>query len=343
MTAPLLEVSDLTVRYPVGPAGILRRRRSVVHAVEQVSLTVNAGEVVALVGESACGKSTVARTIAGVQRPSGGRVVFEGADLTRLRGSALQPYRRAIQLVHQDPYDSLDPRMTVRSIVDEGLRIHHIPRRERDAAVYAALERVGLGPAAWVLDRFPHELSGGQRQRVAIAAAVALKPRLLLADEPVSMLDVSVRASVLNLIGGLRDDGLGVLFITHDLASAVLLADRVAVMYFGRIVEVGSADEVLRRPAHPYTRALLSAMPSPDPAVRTRPEVVRGELPDAQRPPAGCAFASRCPLVRTGCEQTVPSLSAVGVGHRAACFVTARSADEARDGARPAVQPRITQ
>ncbi|GAY16608.1 ABC transporter ATP-binding protein [Mycobacterium sp. shizuoka-1] len=321
MSAPLLQLSDVTVRYPVGAAGLFGRRRSVVHAVEQVSLSVAAGEIVALVGESGCGKSTVARTIAGVQRVSGGQVCFEGTDLARLTGSALQPYRRAIQLVHQDPYDSLDPRMTVRSIVSEGLRIHRVPRGDRDAVVRRALERVGLSPARWVLDRFPHELSGGQRQRVAIAAAVALTPRLLVADEPVSMLDVSVRASVLNLIDDLRSDGLGVLFITHDLASAVVLADRIAVMYFGRIVEEGPARQVLHRPGHPYTRALLSAMPSPDPSVRTRPAVVRGERPDALNPPPGCAFGSRCPVAQPECAAQIPPLSTVAAGQRVACVV----------------------
>lgn len=343
MTAPLLDVSGLTVRYPVGFAGPLGRRRSVLHAVEGVSLSVAAGEILALVGESGCGKSTIARAVAGVQRVSGGHIYFEGTDLTRLSGSALKPYRRAVQLVHQDPYDSLDPRMTVRAIIDEGLRIHRIPRGDRDAAVRHALERVGLTPAEWFPDRFPHELSGGQRQRVVIAAAVALNPRLLVADEPVSMLDVSVRASVLTLIDNLRRDGLGVLFITHDLASASVLADRIAVMYFGRIVEEGPARRVLQRPAHPYTRALLSAMPSPDPTARTRPDVVRGELPDAVHPPVGCAFASRCPTAEPACGEQIPALSAVGDAHRAACFVAARSADEGRDGARPAVQPRIRQ
>ncbi len=333
MGAPLLELSDLTVRYPVGPAGLFGRTRSVVHAVEQVSLRLGAGEIVALVGESGCGKSSVARAITGLQRATGGHVFFDGVDLAGLRGRALQPYRRAIQLVHQDPYDSLDPRMTVRAIVEEGLRIHQVPRGERNDTVRRALERVGLSPAEWVLDRFPHQLSGGQRQRVAIAAAVALTPRLLVADEPVSMLDVSVRASVLTLIDDLRRDGLAVLLITHDLASAAVLADRLAVMYLGRIVEEGPVAQVLRTPAHPYSRALLSAMPSPDPAVRTRPEVVPGELPDAVHPPPGCAFAARCPVAEPSCRTELPLLTSVGAAHRAACLVAARSA--AFDGVGP--------
>jgi oligopeptide/dipeptide ABC transporter ATP-binding protein len=325
MNAPLLELSDLTVRYPMGTAGIFgRSARPLVHAVEGVSLTVDAGQIVALVGESGCGKSTVARAIVGLQQASSGRVIFDGTDLTGLRGTALRPYRRAIQLVHQDPYDALDPRMTVRAIVDEGLRIHQVARGERDAIVRRALERVGLTPADWVLDRFPHQLSGGQRQRVAIAAAIALTPRLLVADEPVSMLDVSVRASVLELIDDLRRDGLAVLIITHDLAGAVTLADRIAVMYFGRIVEEGPVRQVLDFPAHPYTRALLSAIPSPDPAVPTKPDVVPGELPDAVHPPPGCAFGSRCPVAESSCADEVPPLTAVGLGHRAACFVAAR-------------------
>ena len=317
MSAPLLELSDLIVRYPLGAPGILGRSgRPVVHAVEGLSLTVQAGEIVALVGESGCGKSTVARTIVGLQHASGGRVIFDGIDIAGLRGADLRPYRRAIQLVHQDPYDALDPRLTVRAIVEEGLRIHRVPRGERAAIVRQALERVGLAPANTVLDRYPHQLSGGQRQRVAIAAAIALTPRLLVADEPVSMLDVSVRASVLELIDDLRRGGLAVLIITHDLAGAVMLADRIAVMYFGRIV------------VHPYTRALVSAIPSPDPAVRMQFDApadgAAGELPDAVHPPPGCAFASRCPVVEPACRDTIPVLIEVASGHRAACILAAR-------------------
>jgi len=323
MKAPLLELSELTVHYPLRGAGTFGRSGPpVTHAVEGVSLTLEAGQIVALVGESGCGKSTVARTIVGLQHPTSGQVIFDGADLTGMRARELRPYRRAIQLVHQDPYDALDPRMTVRAIVDEGLRIHQTPQGDRDAIVRRSLERVGLTPADSVLDRYPHQLSGGQRQRVAIAAAIALTPRLLVADEPVSMLDVSVRASVLELIDDLRRDGLAVLLITHDLAGAVTLADRIAVMYFGRIVEEGPVGEVMDYPAHPYTRALLSAIPSPDPAVRAEPDVVPGELPDAAHPPSGCAFASRCPVAEPRCVENVPPLIQVGSGHRAACVKT---------------------
>ena len=322
MNAPLLELVDLTVNYPLRGAGFPGRSgRPVVHAVEGVSLTLDPGQIVALVGESGCGKSTVARAIVGLQPATSGQVIFDGTDLTGLRAGALRPYRRAIQLVHQDPYDALDPRMTVRAIVEEGLRIHRVPRGDRDAIVRGALERVGLTPADWVLGRFPHELSGGQRQRVAIASAIALTPRLLVADEPVSMLDVSVRASVLGLIEDLRRDGLAVLLNTHDLAGAVTLADRIAVMYFGRIVEEGPVGEVMDFPAHPYTRALLSAIPSPDPAVRTVPDVIPGELPDAVHPPAGCAFASRCPVTEPRCGEHVPPVRELGSGHRAACVL----------------------
>ena len=329
MSAPLLELSDLIVRYPLGAPGILGRSgRPVVHAVEGLSLTVQAGEIVALVGESGCGKSTVARTIVGLQHASGGRVIFDGIDIAGLRGADLRPYRRAIQLVHQDPYDALDPRLTVRAIVEEGLRIHRVPRGERAAIVRQALERVGLAPANTVLDRYPHQLSGGQRQRVAIAAAIALTPRLLVADEPVSMLDVSVRASVLELIDDLRRGGLAVLIITHDLAGAVMLADRIAVMYFGRIVEEGPARQVMDAPVHPYTRALVSAIPSPDPAVQMQFDApadgAAGELPVAVHPPPGCAFASRCPVVEPACRDTIPVLIEVASGHRAACILAAR-------------------
>ena len=333
MSTPLLELSDVIVRYPLGTTGILgRSRRPVVHAVEGLSLTVQAGEIVALVGESGCGKSTVARTIVGLQHASGGRVTFDGVDIAGLRGAKLRPYRRAIQLVHQDPYDALDPRLTVRAIVEEGLRIHRVPRGERAAIVSQALERVGLAPAATVLDRFPHQLSGGQRQRVAIAAAIALTPRLLVADEPVSMLDVSVRASVLELIDDLRRDGLAVLIITHDLTGAVMLADRIAVMYFGRIIEEGPARQVMDAPVHPYTRALVSAIPSPDPAVCMQPDGpadgpadgAAGELPDPVHPPPGCAFASRCPVVDSACGETIPVLIEVAAGHRVACILATR-------------------
>jgi oligopeptide/dipeptide ABC transporter ATP-binding protein len=234
--------------------------------------------------------------------------------------------------VHQDPYDALDPRLTVRAIVEEGLRIHRVPRGDRAAIVSQALERVGLAPAATVLDRFPHQLSGGQRQRVAIAAAIALTPRLLVADEPVSMLDVSVRASVLELIDDLRRDGLAVLIITHDLTGAVMLADRIAVMYFGRIIEEGPARQVMDAPVHPYTRALVSAIPSPDPAVCMQPDGpadgpvdgAAGELPDPVHPPPGCAFASRCPVVESACGDAIPVLIEVAAGHRVACIRAAR-------------------
>ena len=320
MSAPVLELVDLTVRYPVGGGIAGRRHATVVHAVEQVSLTVGTGEIVALVGESGCGKSTLARTVAGIQQPAGGRVMLDGVSLAELRGAAATSHRRRIQLVHQDPYDALDPRLSVRSIVTEGLRIHRVPRAERDAAVRRALERAGLAPAGRVLDRLPHELSGGQRQRVAIAAAIALTPRLLVADEPVSMLDVSIRASVLRLFDELRRDGLGILFITHDLVSAAVLADRVAVMYLGRIVEEGPARRVLRQPEHPYTRALVSAVPRRDQISRTGPDLVSGEPPDAAAPPPGCAFSPRCPVAETRCSTAVPALRPVADGHRAACL-----------------------
>ena len=320
MNAALLELVDLTVRYPVGRRGILSgRNRGVVHAVEAVSLTVSCGEIVALVGESGCGKSSLARTVAGIHQPVSGQVILDGVALTGPRRPDLKRHRRAIQLIHQDPYDALDPRQTVRSIVLEGLRIHRHPRSERDERVRLALERVGLTPAARVLDRFPHQLSGGQRQRVAIASAIALTPRLLVADEPASMLDVSVRASVLKLFDELRSDGLSVLLITHDLAGAAVHADRIAVMYLGRIVEDGPARQVFREPRHPYTRALVSAMPRHGLTARQQLNLVSGEPLDAVNPPQGCAFASRCPVVGAECHESAPRLRPIADARRAAC------------------------
>jgi oligopeptide/dipeptide ABC transporter ATP-binding protein len=319
VSAARLELVDLTVRYPVGRRS-LGRRNGFVHAVEAVSLTVAEGEIVALVGESGCGKSSLARTVAGIHQPASGQVILDGVTLTGQRGQDVKRHRRAIQLIHQDPYDALDPRQTVRSIVLEGLRIHRHPRAERDERVRLALERVGLTPAARVLDRFPHQLSGGQRQRVAIASAIALAPRLLVADEPASMLDVSVRASVLRLFEELRSDGLGMLLITHDLASATVHADRIAVMFLGRIVEEGPARQVFREPRHPYTRALVSAMPQRDLTARPRVDLVSGEPVDAVNPPPGCAFASRCPVVMAECHDSAPPLRPITDAHRAACI-----------------------
>ena len=324
----LLEVDELVVHYPVG-RGIVgtmaRRPRETVRAVDGVSFTLERGELLALVGESGCGKTTTAQTVLRLLEPVGGRIAFHGDDITSLGQRELRPLRRRMQIVYQDPYESLDPRLTVRKAVEEPLLIHRAggSKAERAELVQDALERVELSPPGLFLDRYPHELSGGQRQRVAIAAAIVLGPELLVADEPVSMLDVSVRAGVLALLDRLRRDGLGVLMITHDLSTAAHFADRIAVMYLGRIVEEGSAASVVSDPQHPYTKALLSVVPRRDPRERTRPQILRGEAPDAVRIPAGCRFHPRCPIAIDDCRQIDPALERAGSAssHTAACIL----------------------
>jgi oligopeptide/dipeptide ABC transporter ATP-binding protein len=324
----LLEVEDLVVRYPV-PRGIVgtvkRTAHQAVHAVDGVSFELAAGEMVALVGESGCGKTSTAQAVMRLVDAQGGAIRFEGRDLTGLGVRALRPLRRRIQMVYQDPYESLDPRLRVRQAVEEPLAIHRLggSKAEREERVREALARVELTPPELFLDRYPHELSGGQRQRVAIAASIVLGPDLLVADEPVSMLDVSVRAGVLGLLDRLRQGGLGILMITHDLSTAARYADRIAVMYLGRIVEEGSAAAVVRDPQHPYTKALLSVVPRRDPRERSRPQILTGEAPDAVRIPVGCRFHPRCPRAIADCREIDPALEphGEGQGHRAACIL----------------------
>jgi oligopeptide/dipeptide ABC transporter ATP-binding protein len=317
--APLLELRDLQVHYP-GPRG------APVRAVDGVDLTVRRGEIIALAGESGCGKTTLARTVLGLERPAAGSVMVDGVAL-RHRRRELTAWRRRVQLVPQDPMGSLNPRRTVRDAVAEGLRIHRIPGDER-ALVIDALERAGLRPAERFLGRYPHELSGGQRQRVLIAGALVLGPELLVADEPVSSLDASVRGAILALLLKLRDElGLTVLVVTHDLGLAWNIADRLAVMYLGRLVEVGPTEEVLADPQHPYTRALLSVVPE---ARHLDPIVLSGEPPDPARIPSGCRFHPRCPAFASGQAAQVaesclhdPLDLLHGEGeHEAACWLT---------------------
>ena len=324
---PLLEVEDLVVRYPVprGLSGtILRRPRRHVHAVSGVSLTVARGEMVALVGESGCGKTTTAQAILRLVQAESGSVSFDGVDVTRLSHGELRALRRRMQIIYQDPYESLDPRFRVATTVAEPLVIHRTgSRSERRRAVEHALEQVGLAPAELFAERFPHELSGGQRQRVAIAASLVLNPDLLVADEPVSMLDVSVRAGILGILDELRDQGLAVLMITHDLSTAARFADRICVMYLGRIVEEGPAREVIERPQHPYTKALLSVVPRRDPRHRATLEILRGETPNPIEVPTGCRFHPRCPVAIEACREFDPELHAPAGerDHRAACIL----------------------
>ena len=323
----LLAVEDLVVHYPV-PRGFIgtmaRRPPQLVRAVDGVSFSLCRGELLALVGESGCGKTTTAQTVLRLLDPVSGSIRFDGEDITTLPNNDLRPLRRRMQIIYQDPYESLDPRLTVKATVEEPLLIHRIGSKgERIEHVKEALVRVELTPPELFLERYPHELSGGQRQRVAIAASTVLGPDLLVADEPVSMLDVSVRAGVLRLLDGLRRSGLGILMITHDLSTAARFADRIAVMYLGRIVEEGPAQAVVRDPQHPYTKALLSVVPRRDPRERSRPQILTGEAPDAVRIPPGCRFHPRCPAAIDGCREVDPALEphGTGPGHRAACIL----------------------
>ncbi len=289
---PILHVEDLHVTYE----GRSRKTKPVL-AVDGVSFDVRPGEVLALVGESGCGKTSIARAVMRLLQPSGGKIVLNGTDITRMKNRALRPIRAGIQMVFQDPYESLDPRQTVFDLVAEPLSIHRRLRErgERRDAVLRALERAGLHPAEEIARRYPHHLSGGQRQRVAIAAAMVLEPSLIVADEPVSMLDVSLRAGILRLMLDLREQrDLAYLFITHDLSLAWVVADRIAVVYLGRIVEIGPPVEVIGSPRHPYTKALVSVIPVPEAGAAAEQIVLVGETPSARAIPAGCRFHPRC-------------------------------------------------
>ena len=316
---PLLHVEGLVKRFPVR-SGIFRRGAQL-HAVEGVDLDVAPGEVLAVVGESGSGKSTLARCILRLIDPTAGQVVFDGEDVTAMAGRRLNGFRQRVQPVFQDPFSSLDPRWTIGRSVREALDAHAIGTKlEREARVADLLDRVGLSPE--LAARRPHELSGGQRQRVGIAAALAPSPVLIVADEPVSALDVSVQAQVLNLLAELqRDLQLAILFVAHDLSVVEHISHRVAVMYLGRIVETGTTEAVFRDPQHPYTQALLAAIPLPDPSQRLRPPELRGEIPSPISPPSGCRFHTRCPVAIARCADEDPEMTDFGNGHLAACHI----------------------
>lgn len=329
---PILEVEQLRKWFPAGTATLFSPPTRFVHAVDDVSLTLNKGEVLAIVGESGCGKSTLALTLIALERPDSGRIRFNGQDVTRLNGPALKEMRRHIQMVFQDPYESLNPLMTIGELVAEPLLIHGLTpnKAERQQQVAQALEDAGLKPAGSYLHRRPHELSGGQRQRVVIASALVLQPQLLLADEPISMLDVSIRAEILNLLADLRrQKNISILFITHDLGTVSYFADRIAVMYLGRIVEMGPTSELLQKPQHPYTKALLSVVPVPDPRLRRERLILQGETPNPIDVPAGCRFHPRCPVAIPQCSQTEPPIVQVTPTHQAACLLLQLSGETA--------------
>ncbi|MFF0905294.1 UNVERIFIED_CONTAM: dipeptide ABC transporter ATP-binding protein [Kocuria sp. CPCC 205316] len=320
--APLLELRELTKHFPLTQGVVLRRTVGQVQAVDGVSMTLGPGETLGLVGESGSGKSTVAKLIMALQQPTAGQVLYKGRDVAAMSSRQLREYRRNVQIIFQDPYSSLNPRMTVGDIVAEAWEVHPntVARQDRAATVRELLERVGL--RADYANRYPHQFSGGQRQRIGIARALALRPEVIVCDEPVSALDVSVQAQVINLLQDLQDEfGLSFLFIAHDLSVVRHLSDRVAVMYLGKVVETGDRDAIYHRAAHPYTQALLSAVPVHEPALRGGREriMLSGDLPSPANPPSGCRFRTRCWKAQDVCAEKVPELVDRGQGHPSAC------------------------
>jgi oligopeptide/dipeptide ABC transporter ATP-binding protein len=319
-----LEVQNLKKYFFAGKPGLFNRQIRYVHAVDDVSLNLERGEVIALVGESGCGKSTLALSLMGLEETTAGRILFEGIDITHADEKAKKLLRQRIQMVFQDPYESLNPTQSIEEIVGEPLVVHKIGANaaERKQRVIRALEDAGLKPADIYMRRFPHELSGGQRQRVVIAGALVLEPHLLLADEPVSMLDVSIRAEILNLLADLRvSRQISIIFITHDLGTVGYFADRVAVMYLGRIVEIGKMREVLENPQHPYTKALLSVIPVPNPRLRKERVILQGETPNPIDLPTGCRFHPRCPVAVEECKAQDPAYVILSKTHKSACLL----------------------
>jgi oligopeptide transport system ATP-binding protein len=316
---PLLSVKDLRKHFAV-KGGVFAREIERVHAVDGVSFDIGQGETLGLVGESGCGKSTTGRCILRLIEPSSGEVTFKGADVRQMSGEALRAMRRDMQIIFQDPYASLNPRLTVAAIIGEALQIHNLAkgRREMEDRVVQLLETVGLQPDH--MSRFPHEFSGGQRQRIGIARALAVEPKLVVCDEPVSALDVSIQAQVINLLEDLQEKfGLTYLFIAHDLSVVEHISTRIAVMYLGRVVEIAPARELYDTPIHPYSEALLSAVPIPDPTVKRKRIMLQGDVPNPIRPPSGCHFHTRCPIARPDCAQRSPELVEKRPGHWAAC------------------------
>lgn len=319
MLFPLLEAKNLEKKFSVR-GGFFSRVTAWVRAVSDVSFSIGPGETLGLVGESGCGKTTVARMVARLVEPDAGEITFENTNIAQLKGKGLKPHRRKIQMIFQDPYSSLNPRMRVGDIIAEPLVIHReVTSRDKKDRVVALLQQVGL--PANVYDRYPHEFSGGQRQRVGIARAIALKPQLIVADEPVSALDVSVSAQIVNLLQDLQEKhGISYLFISHDLKMVNYLSHRVAVMYLGKIVETGPR-EAITKPLHPYAQALIAAVPVPDPKTKRKRIVLSGEIPSPINPPSGCSFHTRCPFAEARCKTEVPELKEWRPKHWAACHL----------------------
>ena len=322
MSTPILEVSNLTKYFPIQSQGIFSKVKGDNKAVNGISFTLNAGETLGLVGESGCGKSTAGRTILKLYEPTSGTIKFEGEDITNLSASKMKPFRTQMQMIFQDPYSSLNPRHTIGSIIAASYEIQKItPDQGVKRAVQELMERVGLNPEHY--NRYPHEFSGGQRQRIGIARALALKPKFIVCDEPVSALDVSIQAQVINLLDDLRDDfGLSYLFIAHDLSVVQHISQRVAVMYLGKIMELAPTEDLYKSPHHPYTKALLSAIPLPDPILERKREqiILSGDIPNPVNPPTGCVFNTRCWKAQDKCRTTEPALVQIGTSQVACHF-----------------------
>ncbi|MGQ9793051.1 MAG: ABC transporter ATP-binding protein [Anaerolineae bacterium] len=320
----LLDVQSLKMYFPITRGIVIQRHVGDVKAVDDISFQIKKGETLGLVGESGCGKSTAGRAILQLYRPTAGHVYFKGEDLTQLKGEVLRRKRREMQMIFQDPYASLNPRMTVGSIISEPLEVHNIypSRRERQERVQELLRVVGLNP--YFINRYPHEFSGGQRQRIGIARALAVNPEFIVCDEPISALDVSIQAQIINLLMDLQAQfGLTYLFIAHDLSVVRHISDRIAVMYLGKLMELAGRDELYNNPLHPYTQALLSAVPIPDPFVEERRQriILQGDVPSPANPPKGCNFNTRCPRVMDICHTVDPPFKDVGGRHWVACYL----------------------
>lgn len=327
MSTTLLEINNLQVYFHLSGGGLVDRlmgsKPRTVKAVDGVSFTVNKGETLGLVGESGCGKSTTGRAILQLIKPTGGEILFQGKNLAKLSNSEMRPFRRHLQMIFQNPYASLNPRMTIGDIVSEPLTVFsNLSGQQLDKQVQELMQRVGLNPQ--YIKRYPHEFSGGQRQRIGIARALALNPDFIVADEPIAALDVSIQAQVMNLLKELQKDlSLTYLFISHDLRAVRHVSNRVAVMYLGKLVEIANADEIYQNPLHPYTQALISAVPVPDPKVEKQRQriVLQGDVPSPLNPPSGCRFHTRCPKVMDQCKTNEPKFVNIGKNHFVACFL----------------------